>query len=66
MSVFGNYAHYYDLLYRDKNYAKEADYVDKLIKNHDRKPEQSSSLAAGPVTTPYTWSRKVIFFMAWM
>ncbi len=31
MSVFGNYSRYYDLLYRDKDYEAEADYVHSLI-----------------------------------
>lgn len=31
MSVFGSYARYYDLLYRDKPYREEADYVLGLI-----------------------------------
>jgi len=31
MSVFANYARYYDLLYRDKNYAGETDYIQSLI-----------------------------------
>lgn len=31
MKVFGNYARYYDLLYRDKNYAGEAQFVQKLL-----------------------------------
>lgn len=30
-SVFSDYAHYYDLLYRDKNYNEEADYITGLI-----------------------------------
>ena len=34
MSVFGNYARYYDLLYRDKDYAGEAQYVHQLIQRH--------------------------------
>ncbi len=33
MSQFGDlYSHYYDLLYSDKNYGAEVDYVDELIK----------------------------------
>jgi len=32
--VFRNYARYYDLLYRDKDYAAEARYVDGLIQRH--------------------------------
>lgn len=31
MSVFEAYSQYYDLLYRDKNYAAEVDYVQRLI-----------------------------------
>lgn len=31
MSVFGAYSQYYDLLYRDKNYAAEVEYIASLI-----------------------------------
>lgn len=31
MSVFNEYARYYDLLYRDKDYAAETDYIHRLI-----------------------------------
>lgn len=34
ISVFGNYAHYYDLLYKDKDYAAEGEYVHQLIQNY--------------------------------
>lgn len=34
MSVFNEYARYYDLLYRDKDYAGEAEYVHGLIQSH--------------------------------
>lgn len=34
MEVFDRYAPYYDLFYRDKNYADEVDYVDALIKKY--------------------------------
>jgi SAM-dependent methyltransferase len=34
MSVFGSYSKYYDLLYRDKDYAGEAAYVHGLIQRH--------------------------------
>lgn len=37
MKNFVKYARYYDLLYRDKDYKKEADYVDSLIKRYSRK-----------------------------
>jgi len=34
MSVFGAYSQYYDLLYKDKDYAGEAAYVRSLIERH--------------------------------
>ncbi|GLI36593.1 class I SAM-dependent methyltransferase [Geobacter hydrogenophilus] len=34
MSVFESYSRYYDLLYRDKDYAGEAAYVDRLIRSY--------------------------------
>ncbi|HYO94889.1 MAG TPA: methyltransferase domain-containing protein [Polyangiaceae bacterium] len=34
MSVFGAYSRYYDLLYKDKDYAAEAAYVHGLIERH--------------------------------
>ena len=33
MMPFGAYARYYDLLYRDKNYAGEAEYVARTIRS---------------------------------
>lgn len=34
MIVFNDYSHYYDLLYRDKDYLKEAQFIHDLIQNH--------------------------------
>ena len=34
MSVFGAYSHYYDLLYEDKNYSKEVEFVSAIIRRH--------------------------------
>jgi SAM-dependent methyltransferase len=45
MSVFDTYARYYDLLYRDKDYAAEAQYVHKLI--HKYVPGARSILELG-------------------
>jgi SAM-dependent methyltransferase len=45
MSVFGNYARYYDLLYRDKDYAAEAQFVHQLIQIHA--PNTKSILELG-------------------
>lgn len=36
MGVFEEYSYYYDLLYKDKNYFKEAEYIDKLLKNENK------------------------------
>lgn len=45
MSIFGAYARYYDLLYRDKDYAAEAEYVAALIRRFA--PNASSVLELG-------------------
>lgn len=45
MSVFGKYSSYYDLLYRDKDYAGEADFVASLIERH--RPGAQSILELG-------------------
>lgn len=34
MQIFKDYAKYYDLLYQDKDYLKETDYLDNLIKEY--------------------------------
>jgi SAM-dependent methyltransferase len=34
MAIFDNYARYYDLLYQDKDYNGEAQFVDRLIQTH--------------------------------
>ncbi len=45
MNVFGNYARYYDLLYRDKDYAGEAQFVHQLLQNYA--PSTKSILELG-------------------
>lgn len=45
MGVFEEYSYYYDLLYKDKNYFKEAEYIDKLLK--DEKKEINTILNMG-------------------
>lgn len=47
-TVFNEYARYYDLLYRDKDYNAEADYVAGLIRRH--LPKASSILELGSGT----------------
>lgn len=34
MSLFGHYARYYDLLYDDKNYANESEFMHQCIQHH--------------------------------
>jgi SAM-dependent methyltransferase len=43
--VFGAYAQYYDLLYRDKDYASEAAFIEGLLRQHA--PEARSVLELG-------------------
>ncbi|MBI2354875.1 MAG: class I SAM-dependent methyltransferase [Deltaproteobacteria bacterium] len=45
MTVFADYARYYDLLYRDKDYESEADFVSKLLRRYA--PAASSILELG-------------------
>lgn len=45
MTVFGDvYLRYYDLLYKDKDYKREADYVDALIKKYHPEPKSIKNL----------------------
>jgi SAM-dependent methyltransferase len=44
---FEQYAHYYDLIYRDKNYIAEADYVIELIKQHNPQAQTILELGSG-------------------
>lgn len=45
--VFDCYAHYYDLLYKDKDYAAEADYVARHLREHDRNAKTILELGCG-------------------
>ncbi|HEY8946189.1 MAG TPA: class I SAM-dependent methyltransferase [Polyangiaceae bacterium] len=47
MSVFGAYSRYYNLLYRDKNYAAEAEYIRGLIERHRPGPLSVLDLGCG-------------------
>lgn len=47
MSVFGAYARYYDLLYRDKDYAAEAEFVHALIRKHHPRARTLLDLGCG-------------------
>ena len=48
---FNLYAQYYDLLYKDKDYKKEAEYVHKMIQKY--KPEAKTLLSLGCGTGKY-------------
>ena len=47
MSAFGSYSRYYDLLYKDKEYAKEADYIHGLIQQYAPKTRTLLDLGCG-------------------
>ena len=47
MSVFNEYARYYDLLYRDKDYAAEAAYVASNIRRHSPRATRILELGCG-------------------
>jgi SAM-dependent methyltransferase len=45
--VFDAYGRYYDLLYRDKDYAAEIDYIDRLLARHGLTGRQVLELGSG-------------------
>jgi len=47
MSVFGSYADYYDLLYADKNYQAEVEYLDAIIKQDNQAATSILELGCG-------------------
>jgi len=47
MNQFFDYSKYYNLLYRDKNYSEEVDYVDSLIKKFHPKTKQLLDVGCG-------------------
>lgn len=47
MTVFGDYAHYYQMLYRDKDYAREAVFVKRLLQQHARHSTSILELGCG-------------------
>jgi SAM-dependent methyltransferase len=47
VSVFGNYARYYDLLYRDKDYVGEAQFIHRLIQTHAPNAQNILELGCG-------------------
>jgi SAM-dependent methyltransferase len=47
MNVFGNYARYYNLLYRDKEYVGEAKFIAQLLKNYAPNTQSILELGCG-------------------
>jgi SAM-dependent methyltransferase len=47
MSVFNDYSNYYDLLYSDKDYQAEADYIDHLIQKNNPGSKTILNLGCG-------------------
>lgn len=64
MMVFGNYAHYYNLLYRDKDYKGEVDYIQKLITQFStNKVESILDFGCGTGTHAYLLSQQGYYFV---
>jgi SAM-dependent methyltransferase len=47
MNVFGNYARYYNLLYRDKDYTREAQFIHHLLQTHASNTQSILELGCG-------------------
>ncbi len=47
MTVFGNYAQYYDLLYREKDYVGEAQFIRQLLQTHAPGAQRLLDLGCG-------------------
>lgn len=57
--VFGNYSRYYNLLYRDKDYAAETDYIQSIFERFaDQKPQTLLELGCGTGNHAFLLSRK--------
>ncbi len=47
MSIFADYSKYYDLLYKDKDYSSEVNFIDSLLGAHADKPKKLLELGSG-------------------
>lgn len=47
MTTFGGYARYYDLLYRDKDYRGETEFIERLIRAHATNPRRVLEMGCG-------------------
>jgi predicted TPR repeat methyltransferase len=45
--VFNAFAKYYDLLYKEKDYTVEVDYIEKIIKNSRRDAKRILNIGSG-------------------
>jgi SAM-dependent methyltransferase len=50
MDVFGNYARYYNLLYRDKDYAGEVEFIHQLLRTYASQTQSILELGCGTGT----------------
>lgn len=59
MKVFGNYSKFYDLLYQDKDYAQESNFVDELLQQYsDNQPHSLLELGSGTGRHAYYLAKK--------
>lgn len=58
MTVFGKYSDFYDLLYKDKDYKKEVEYIDNLIKKYKKNSKTILDLGCGTGTHDILLSQK--------
>ncbi len=58
MTVFGNYARYYNLLYRDKDYAREAQFIHELLQIHAPNTRSILELGCGTGTHALLLAKK--------
>jgi SAM-dependent methyltransferase len=58
MSIFKSYSKYYDLLYKDKNYKSEADYIANIIKENAPNAKTVLDLGCGTGIHDYLLAKK--------
>jgi SAM-dependent methyltransferase len=61
MTVFLDYAQYYDLLYRDKDYDAESDFVHRLIQKHSPGAESILDIGCGTGLHAFSLAEKGYF-----